>query len=52
LLAAFDSRLVGDIGKIYATIGLMVEIREYRELDGRSRFGEWRSRLDAGPRRG
>jgi putative addiction module killer protein len=28
----------------------MVEIREYRELDGRSPFGEWRSRLDAGPR--
>jgi putative component of toxin-antitoxin plasmid stabilization module len=27
-----------------------VEIREYRELDGSSPFGEWRGRLDAGPR--
>jgi putative addiction module killer protein len=29
---------------------MMVEIREYRELDGSSPFGEWRGRLDAGPR--
>jgi putative addiction module killer protein len=29
---------------------MMVEIREYRELDGSSPFGEWRGRLDAGQR--
>ena len=33
-------------GKIYATMGMMVEIREYRESDGRSPFGEWRGGLD------
>jgi putative addiction module killer protein len=33
-------------GKIYATMGMMVEIREYRESDGHSPFGEWRGGLD------
>lgn len=40
----------GEDGRIYATIKIMMEIREYREADGCSPFGEWRGGLDAGPR--
>jgi len=39
-----------DDGKIYATIEMMVEIREYRDHDGDSPFGEWRGKLDAAAR--
>ncbi|MGB6834069.1 MAG: type II toxin-antitoxin system RelE/ParE family toxin [Candidatus Acidiferrales bacterium] len=50
-------RLGGDVsvieddgdGKIYATIGMMVEIREYRERDGGNPFREWTDALDFAP---
>jgi len=34
------------IGKIYATIEAMIDLREYLEARGRSPFREWRNRLN------
>ena len=35
-----------DDGKIYATIEMMAEIREYRDHDGHNPFREWTDALD------
>ncbi len=36
-----------DNGNIYATIMVVIEIREYHDRDGRSPFREWVDRLNA-----
>lgn len=34
-------------GNIYATISLVIDLREYVRLDGRNLFGEWFERLNS-----
>ncbi len=45
------SLLILDNSTIYATIKMMVDIREYLDRDGRSPFREWRSKLNPEARR-